>query len=145
MSDKPNPYASPRSIHVETWWDRLRTRFGGLHPARSPVFADGGVLICEGIAFFIDPANPSVAYAASPSGDHSSDCMNLIVSEAIRVLPLFLADHPEVHEHLRGRKLTVRMVKSYEDASSEYTRETPLEWNILDAILSEDPEHESEG
>lgn len=71
--------------------------------------------------------------------------MNLIVSEAIRVLPLFLADHPEVHEHLRGRKLTVRMVKSYEDASSEYTRETPLEWNILDAILSEDPEHESEG
>lgn len=143
MSDKPNPYESPRSIHVETWWDRLRTLFGGSH-APSRTFADGRALICEGIAFFIDPANPSVAYAASPSEDHSSDRMNLIVSETIRVLPMFLADHPEVHEHLRERKLTVRMVDSYADARSACSRETPLEWNILDAILSDSPEHESE-
>jgi hypothetical protein len=115
-----------------------------LHASPSAVFADGQAFVCEGIAFFIDPANPLVAYAASPSTDHSSLRMNLIVSEAVRVLPLFLADHPEVREPLRGRKLIVRMVNSYADACSAYRCETALEWNILDAILSDGPEHESE-
>lgn len=138
MSDRPNPYASPRSIHVETWWERLLRLLGGLHAPGPVVFADGGVLIHEGIAFFIDPANPLVAYAASPSTDQSDQRMNLIVSETIRVLPLFLADHPEVREHLRERKLTVRMIESYAEARSKCFREAALERNLLDAPLLED-------
>ena len=64
--------------------------------------------------------------------------MNLIVSEVIRVLPSFLADNPEVHTHLRGRKLVVRMINSYTDKQTELRNEIVLNWDILEAVLSDD-------
>lgn len=141
LSDKPNPYQSPQPADArETWWAAL-TRLLHVAPAtRTPVFAGGDAVICDGIAFFIDPEDESVAYAASPSVEHGERRMNLVVSETVRVLPLFLKDHPEVHEQLRGRQLVVRLVDDYAGASSTFRRQIPLEWRILDPLLSDPPE-----
>lgn len=64
--------------------------------------------------------------------------MNLVVAEAIRVLPAFLADYPDLHPQLSGRKLCVRMIGAYTDVQAVFHRERLLEWDILDAILTDD-------
>lgn len=110
----------------------------------APEFSAGDAIICDGIAFFIDPKNTSVAYAASPSSDHSDQRMNLVVAEAIRVLPAFLTDYPDLHSQLGGRKLCVRMIGAYTDVQSDFHRELLLEWDILDAVLSDDMTDEPE-
>lgn len=71
--------------------------FHSIPPARVPAFADGDACICNGIAFFIDPNDPHVLYAASPSAEDSERRMNLIIAEVIRVLPNFLTDFPQLH------------------------------------------------
>ncbi|NNE00444.1 MAG: hypothetical protein HKN47_24260 [Pirellulaceae bacterium] len=140
MSNKLNPYQSPRSVDaVDSWWTRLRRRLFRIRVDRPPVFANGEAIICHGLAFFIDPDNASVLYAASPSSVHTPQRMNLVVAEAIRVLPTFLADHPKLHAQLRSRKLIVRLIDSYECKQSEYQREVALEWDILDAVLRDAP------
>lgn len=69
--------------------------------------------------------------------------MNLIVAETIRVLPIFLADYPELHPLIRGRKLAVRMTKCYSNTKSDVLRVVELEWDIVDAVLSIGPDDES--
>lgn len=69
--------------------------------------------------------------------------MNLIVAETIRVLPIFLADYPELHPLIRGRKLSVRMTKSYSNPESDVLHVVELEWDIVDAVLSIGPDDKS--
>ncbi len=109
---------------------------------RVPVFANGDAIICDGVAFFIDPEDPSVAYAASPSAEHSERRMNLIVAEVIRVLPAFLTEYPELRPQLAGRKLSIRMIDNYTDTQAVFRRELALEWDILNAVLSDRPDDE---
>jgi hypothetical protein len=143
MTDVPNPYQPPASIDErESFWSWIRALFRSPH-LRSRDFAKGDPIICAGIAFFIDLEDSTIAYAASPSSDFSEQRMNLIVSEAIRVLPLFLADHPELHAHLRGRNLTVGMFCNDYDHQSGFRRQVPLNWDILNAILSDTPNDET--
>jgi hypothetical protein len=138
LNELPNPYQSPTSFdQVETWWAKLR-RYFRIRPAvRKVDFTQGDPIICCGIAFFIDPANATVAYAASPSAEVSEQRMNLVVSESLRALPLFLADHPELHACLRGRRLTIRLIDQYLDIPSRFQREVVLEAGFLDAVLAD--------
>lgn len=107
------------------------------HSTRTPDFASGDAFICDGIAFFIRPDNTDLVYAASPTSVFDDQRMNLIVAEVIRVLPNFLLDYPHLHAVLRGRKLCVRMIESYTAIQSDFRREQKLEWNIIDAVLSD--------
>lgn len=66
--------------------------------------------------------------------------MNLIVSEAVRVLPMLLADSPSLTRILRGRKLVVRMLADYSGSSNAVIREEVLDWDILNAIIHGDSE-----
>ena len=121
---------------------KLLRLFQSIPIARIPTFAAGDAIICNGIAFFIDPGDPGVLYAASPSAEDSERRMNLIVAEVIRVLPNFLTDFPQLHPQLRGRKIAVRMISDYSDTHSPFRRQLVLEWDILDAILSDRPGEE---
>ena len=141
MTDELNPYQTPPSLDEQpSWWSRVRSLFSGVQDTQTRYFAGGDAIICDGISFFLDPDNPDVVYAASPSAEHTEKRLNLIVSEAIRVLPAFLDDYPELHSLLRGRKLTVRMIDSYCDRQSMFRSQVTLEWDILNALLSDDSE-----
>lgn len=100
-------------------------------------FQQGDLFIVEGVAFYIDANDPTTLYAASPSETDSTERMNLIVTEAIRVLPLFLAKHPHLHRLVRGRKLKVRMIASYETVDS-VIREQAIDRDLIDSILGDD-------
>lgn len=136
MTDIQNPYEPPAwTDERETWWSRIRAFFRR-PDVRSQGFANGDPIICEGIAFFITPEDPTTAYAGSPSTDISEQRMNLIVSEAIRTLPLFLAEHPDLHEYLRGRRLSVGILCNDYDKQPVFRHAKPLNWDILNALLS---------
>jgi len=140
LSITPNPYQSPATVDPpETWWSRLRKMLRSAPHVRKIDFASGDAIICDGIAYYINPNDTFLAYAASPSSDFSDKRMNLIVTEAIRVLPYFLADYPDLHTQLRGRKLCVRMISEYADVRSNFRREHVLEWDLIDAVLSDGP------
>lgn len=64
--------------------------------------------------------------------------MNLIVSETIRVLPVFLADYPSLTRILKGRKLVVRMLDDYTGSLHAVIREEMIGWDILDGIFNGD-------
>ncbi len=64
--------------------------------------------------------------------------MNLIVAEAIRVLPILLADSPSLTQILLGRKLVVRMLDDYSNSSNAVIREEVLDWDILGGIINGD-------
>ncbi len=64
--------------------------------------------------------------------------MNLIVAEAIRVLPMLLAESPSLTQILRGRKLVVRMLDDYSNSSNAVIREQVLDWDILSGIIDGD-------
>tara|TARA_A100000171_G_scaffold35246_1_gene33766 strand:+ start:199 stop:555 length:357 start_codon:yes stop_codon:yes gene_type:complete len=101
-------------------------------------FSRGGLLIVDGIAFYLDPKDTSIAFAASPSTTHTNERMNLIVAEAIRVLPMLLAESPSLTQILRGRKLVVRMLDDYSNSSNAVIREQVLDWDILSGIIDGD-------
>lgn len=138
MSRTPNPYQPPTSVdEPDSWWKRFGGRFRSPPQQREPNFSAGDAIIFEGIAFFIDPNDTAIAYAASPAADHGDRSMNLIIAETIRILPSFLAEHSDLQSHLVGRKLCVRMIDSYTDDRSEFHREHLLEWDLLEALLED--------
>lgn len=105
--------------------------FGSKRQIARRRFIQGYALIFEGIAFFVDPQNSSLLYAASPSEDESESRMNLIVSEVVRVLPTFVAEHSHLGSALVNRKLVIRMIRSYRDKQGEFVREVSLDWDML--------------
>lgn len=141
VTDTPNPYQSPPAVdRHETWWTKLRGVLRFESPTRTPAFPSGDAIICCGIAYFIDPELPSVLYASSPSSELGQERMNLVVAESIRFLPIFLAEHPELHPLIRGRKLTVQIASSYSSIKSNVLRDVQLEWEIVDAVLTTSPD-----
>ncbi len=64
--------------------------------------------------------------------------MNLIVAEAIRVLPILFADSPSLTQIFRGRKLVVRMLDDYSSSSNAVIREVVLDWDILSGVIDGD-------
>ncbi len=61
--------------------------------------------------------------------------MNLVVSEAIRTFPLFLSDNPRLQAFVRGRKITVRLINTYADNPTNFTREHVLGWDYVSGVL----------
>ena len=126
MPDSSNPYEPPKVTEVHlSWWQRL-FHTAKVSAVKEPVFEEGDRVICEGIAFFIDPGNPSDFYAGSPSSDTSDDRLRLVQLEALRLLPSFVADNPSVHSMITGRRFVVRILDSY-DASSGFSREVVVD------------------
>lgn len=101
-------------------------------------FSRGGLLIVDGIAFYLDPKDTSNAFAASPSANDTDERMNLIVAEAIRVLPILLAKSPSLTRILRGRKLVVRMSDEYSNSSNAVIRERVLDRDLFRGIIDGD-------
>ncbi|EMI56270.1 hypothetical protein RSSM_02289 [Rhodopirellula sallentina SM41] len=94
--------------------------------ARSPDFAKGEAIICGGIAFFIDPNDDKTLYAGSPSSDHSDARFALVAREAVRYLPVFLAEDKHPVPHIDDRRLVVRITDDYRGVFSDYTRAVEL-------------------
>ncbi|UUO05079.1 hypothetical protein M4951_17015 [Blastopirellula sp. J2-11] len=136
MTETPNPYQSPlETEYHETWWSKLRRLFTS--PIARPTFERGGKILAEGIAFYLDMDDSARLYAASPSTVHTDARLNLVVSEAIRLLPLFLSDNPTLQAYVRGRKLTVRLIDTYASNPAEFVREHIFDWDYIAAVLEE--------
>ncbi len=133
VSNTPNPY-SPPFVEDDSWsWLNLVTNlFGTRRQIARRRFLNGYAIICEGISFYIDPNDATILYAASPSREHSDSCMNLIVSEVIRLAPRFAAEHGYMKSVLNGRKLRIRMIDSYRSNQSEFVREECVDLEMFD-------------
>ena len=135
----PNPYQPPATVVVGQSRLARFIRFLRRFPwTKSSRFLRGELVIMDGIAFYLDPNDSSLVFAASPSGTNTNERMNLIVAEVIRVLPHLLADYSSLVRILRGLKLVVRMLDGYSSSSQAVIREKVLEWDLLDAIIDGD-------
>lgn len=96
---------------------------------RYVAFRRGDIVIVYGIAFYIDPDNASVLFAASPSTKNTDDRMDLVVAESIRALPYLFSRRPGLERLIRGRILIVRLVESYAEIRGSVLREYSLDWD----------------
>ncbi|WP_345319783.1 hypothetical protein [Novipirellula rosea] len=140
-NSNPNPYHPPTPVasthnRISRFIELVR-RFPWTTSSR---FSRGELVIVDGIAFYLDPDDSSIAFAASPSATNTNERMNLIISETIRVLPTLLTDSPSLTRILRGRRLVVRMLNEYSGSSNAVVREEVLAWDILNAIIDGDRE-----
>ncbi|MGB7325986.1 MAG: hypothetical protein WBD31_14020 [Rubripirellula sp.] len=131
MDQLPNPYQPPALIdETPSWWGRIRTLFRVgpkvVSLVQTASFSKGDAIIYDGISFFVDPGDRKILFAASPSSDHSDQRMDLITAEVMRVLPGFLGEYPSLQRRLRGRKLMVRMIESYQSRQVDYVRQSPV-------------------
>ncbi len=143
MTDTPNPYQSPKPLEpFVPWWKKLAKWFRSEAGYLAREFLDGRMLVVEGIAFSIDPDNEHVLYAASPSNSISESRLKLVVSEAMRLLPDFMQQHPSLRSHLKQRDLIVRLVHNYADAQSGSTLKEYFisrnQWRNLDGTSVDD-------
>jgi len=140
VTTAPNPYQSPAATDEhDSWWSRLRRFFTVPVPDPPSDFAAGGKMILDGIAFYIDPNDPTRFYAASPSEIDSDERLDLVASETVRLFPRFLRSHSELYELVHGRVLTVRLITTYADGPTEYSRERDLnlDWDYVSSFLEE--------
>lgn len=139
-SETNNPYQAPRQVeHYVTWWDYLKRLLFGRPKPYVPRLENGDLIFCDGIGFFTLADEPAILYAVSASTDSTPRRMNLIVAETIRVLPYLIVDNPSSEQHLGGRKLVIRALRSYASYLTEFDQETKLDWDILSSLLSDDP------
>ncbi|GAB5403925.1 MAG: hypothetical protein Aurels2KO_21560 [Aureliella sp.] len=128
----PNPYRPSHSDDASlSILDLIRYLFSSKEQRGRARFARGYVILFEGIAFFVDPQNPSVLYAASPSQDFSDKRMNLIIAEVARLAPEFMGAYPYLNSLLVGRSIVVRLIEKYGDKQAEFVREEPLDLDLL--------------
>ena len=146
MKQTPSPYEAPsESRPYQTWWSKLLSFFRTGNPFGEHLgvikFLDGNIFIFEGIGFFVDPEDPKMVYAASPSQELTNQRVNLVVSEAVRLLPLLLANAPpSLIPHLKGRKLAVRLVEDYACARTSVLREHLFSWDVMSEMLNDSSE-----
>ena len=147
MTTEPNPYQAPwTDEYSETWWSKIRNLFRLVIAESQLGFESGGKVITEGIAFYLDTDrfvgdDKSVCLcAASPSTVFTDKRMNFVVAEAIRVFPFFINENPHLKRWLRGRRLVVRLIESYDDANDQYKRQHALEWDFIAGVLGSDDE-----
>ncbi|WP_417737355.1 hypothetical protein [Rosistilla oblonga] len=132
----PNPYQPPRPVvPADSRLSRFVKFLRRFPWTTSSRLLGGGLVIIDGIAFYLDPSDSSVVFAASPSATNTNERMNLIVAEAVRVLPILLAESSSLTRILRGRKMVVRMLDDYSSSSHAVIREEVLDWDILNAII----------
>lgn len=133
-----NPYEPPAAPNKQvSWWESLLRWLSP--PAAKPElqFPDGGKLIVEGIAFYLDMFDATRLYAASPSAVDTEERMNLVVAEAVRTFPIFLRDNPGALPLIRGRKMTVRLIQDYAEDPKRYVREYVPEWDYVGAMVGD--------
>ncbi|MCR9210141.1 MULTISPECIES: hypothetical protein [Rhodopirellula] len=136
-----NPYQPPATVAAPHSRLSRFARFLRCFPwTTTSRLISGELVIIDGIAFYLDPDDLSVVFAASPSATNTTERMNLIVAESIRVLPLFLAESSSLTRILRGRKLIVRMLGDYSSSTHAVIREEVLEWDIINSIIDGDTE-----
>lgn len=80
-------------------------------------------MIFGGIAFFVDPNESELLYAASPSSVVTDSRMDLITHEAKIHLNGLLAASPSLKPIVQGRRLVVRIIDSYSDDRSWFREE----------------------
>lgn len=132
MNDDSNPYRPPEAGDESwSWLSLLAGLIGTEKQGARRQFARGEMIIFEGIAFFVDPSDDSLLYAASPSAETSDVRMNLIVAEIVRLVPQFAASHEYLQAILLNRKVAVCMVNSYGDKHAEFVREVLLDLDLL--------------
>ena len=95
-----------------------------------------GTLV-SGIMFYVDPAQEDLFIAASPSTVHTDERMDLVVAEAIRMLPVFLEEYPIAAKQIESRTLVVRIIEGYLDPPKKFVRETRLGWDHLAMVLGD--------
>ncbi|TWU48992.1 hypothetical protein Poly51_48960 [Rubripirellula tenax] len=102
-------------------------------------FEVGGKVIIDGIAFYLDTVDSTRFYAASPSGIQTDERLDLVVSDAVRVFPLFLRRNPKYYQLVYGRILSVRLIGTYADKPTEYFREhvMQLDWGYVSDFLGQ--------
>ena len=146
MPQNSNPYQSPQSIKPgESWWNVFTKRILFWWTIQEPGFQNGDALLYAGIVFFVDPQEPNVLFAATPSADSTQRRLNLVVSETVRVLPMFLAENPQIEPYLVGRQLKVRLIHDYQNFDQDYSLEYEFEWDVLTDFLTDtDDELEAE-
>ncbi|MCM2373849.1 hypothetical protein [Aporhodopirellula aestuarii] len=141
MSESPNPYRPPAPLSkppTRKWsiWRLFRR-----HPRILEIGVRWSELsIVEGIAFFVDPNDSSVAIAVSPSAITTDDRMELVTSEATRVLPELFLRRRSFRNLIHGQKMTVRLVESYAEAKTSVRREHSVTW---DEMVKQLPQLES--
>lgn len=83
-------------------------------------FLRGARVVYYGVVFFVDPEDRDTLHVAIPL--HESNAANLAdcVDEVLRLLPLFLADFPDLHSSLNHRRCIVRLIRSYRDLHTEF-------------------------
>ncbi len=136
-----NPYQPPATVAATHSRLSRFARFLRCFPwTTTSRLISGELVIIDGIAFYLDPDDASVVFAASPSATNTTERMNLIVAESIRVLPLFLAESSSLTRVLRGRRLIVRMLGDYSNSTHAVIREEVLEWDIINSIIDGDTE-----
>ena len=141
MAVTPNPYQSPIATNDhDAWWSKLRRLFAS--PIVTPAFENGGKVITNGIAFYLDVTDATRLYAASPSTVSTDARLNLVVSEAIRALSLFLSDNRRLQAYVRDRKLTVRLIGTYADDPTEFVREHVLDSDYVSGVLDDTKDDE---
>lgn len=143
-SQTQNPYQPPFDLNQpDGWWIRFRRFIRKFRLAGEVDFLGGAAIICDGIAFYIDPDNPADLYAASPSADASQKRMELIIAESVRVVPLLLVDHPRLRGPISERRIVVRMISRYTDSQAEYNRQVVTNLHVADVIAVSDAVPES--
>lgn len=131
-SEERNPYRAPEGMPPPIgWWARCKAFFRLLMCNRAPIFADGGTVVIDGIAFFIRAEEPNILYGASPSNDLGDERMKLIVLEAMGAVPDFVREVAFDRHLLKDRKLTVRMVENYEQVDHPLRPDVPTGFDVF--------------
>lgn len=133
-----NPYEPPPATEPnDSWLAKFCRLFSRPAASREIPFEDGGKLITDGIAFYLDRSDATRLFAASPSAVHTDQRLNLVISQVLLVFPLFLKDNPKFEPLVRGRKICVRLIDTYADAPTEFVREYALEWDYVAGVLND--------
>lgn len=134
VSPEDNPYRPPAhepggGDENQLW--QIVCRLWRVLGTEAQQFSRGGIVIFEGIAFYVKPEDATTLYAASPSQTCTKSRMNLVVAEVIRIVPIFLAEHPNLVPLLRDRQLIVRLQSQYAGPNLQILGEEVLGWDLL--------------
>jgi len=136
MACAANPYRPPRWEDEDggVWW-RLQNLFASVVRFAGPKwggpkFSHGDAVICQGIAFFIDPAQPGLLFATTPSVQTNDRRLEFIRAEVEQVLPNFQKDFPELCPVIAGRRVVVGIIERYTETKKTMVRQAQTDMVI---------------
>lgn len=128
-----NPYQPPVPIgEQDDWWSRLKRWFARLRQSER--------WMVEGIVFYCQIGDARRLYAACPSTADTEERLSLVVDEVKRLLPQLLRRDLRFRSSCRGRRIWVRLIRSYDAAPYEFTRQCVLPEEFLAEMLSKLPQ-----